>query len=52
MSKQGTGTVLPVSNGETRVTGGTGHVNVGGTVYQGTNIGGGKVQTPDGKIHG
>ena len=52
MSNQGNGTVLPVGNGETRQTGMTGHVNVGGTVYQGTNMPGGKVMTPDGKIHG
>ncbi|PRZ49089.1 hypothetical protein [Tritonibacter scottomollicae] len=48
---KGTGTPIPIPN-EPRITGGTGHVNVGGTVVQGTNIGGGKVQTPDGKIHG
>ena len=52
MSNKGTGTVLPVSNNEPRITGGVGHVNDGGTIKSGINIGGGKVQTWDGKIHG
>lgn len=51
MSNQGKGTPIPIPN-EPRITGGTGHVNIGGQVVQGWNLPGGKVQTPDGKIHG
>lgn len=48
---KGTGTPLPVPPTEIRVTGGTGHVNLGGQIVTGTNQSGGGVRTPDGRIH-
>lgn len=49
--KVGSGTVLPTPNKQPRYTGGDGYVSINGTVAKGTNIGNGRVQTPDGKIH-